>query len=380
MPRLSIALPAPAPGARHTLAVYRYGRSGARPKAYFQAAIHADETPALLTAHHLLRLLEQAESEGRITGEVIVTPVANPIGLSQRLNGYLLGRFDFSGSGNFNRDFLELPDRALSDQLVGKLGNDAEANVALIRQALRQAVAEHRPLKEIEVLKLTLLGFSIDADLVFDLHCDSEALLHLYAAVHHCDAARELGADLGARVILLEQNTGSVPFDEANAGPWWKLRERLGDAGAIPLACCAVTVELRGAADVADAYARQDAANLFRFLQRQGVIAGDPGPLPAALCEPTPLEGVDIPAAPAAGVIVYQRELGDWVGENELLAELVDPLADDPNAARTPIYSRTRGLLFTRLAAKLVQPGQSLCKIAGAAPLPHRQFGKLLQD
>ena len=43
-------------------------------------------------------------------------PVANPIGLSQHLNGYLLGRFDFGASGNFNRRFLELPTEAVIDR------------------------------------------------------------------------------------------------------------------------------------------------------------------------------------------------------------------------------------------------------------------------
>jgi predicted deacylase len=43
---------------RH-LHVHRFGTPGAAPKAYIQASLHADETPAMLVAHHLLeRLLE----------------------------------------------------------------------------------------------------------------------------------------------------------------------------------------------------------------------------------------------------------------------------------------------------------------------------------
>ncbi|MBS1221081.1 MAG: succinylglutamate desuccinylase/aspartoacylase family protein, partial [Proteobacteria bacterium] len=51
----SIELPSPAPGTEQTLRVHRYGAPGARPKAYFQAALHADEIPGLLVAQHLLR-------------------------------------------------------------------------------------------------------------------------------------------------------------------------------------------------------------------------------------------------------------------------------------------------------------------------------------
>ena len=81
-----IELPSPAPGTQRTLRVHRYGTPGARPKAYFQATLHADEIPGLLVAQHLLRGLEQAQAEGRIIGEVVVVPVANPIGLGQHVN------------------------------------------------------------------------------------------------------------------------------------------------------------------------------------------------------------------------------------------------------------------------------------------------------
>lgn len=108
MATVQIELPSPAPGTRRMLRVHRYGPPGARPKAYFQAALHADEIPGLLVAQHLLLGLQQAQAEGRISGEVVVVPVANPIGLGQHLNGRLLGRFDFESTGNFNRGFPDL--------------------------------------------------------------------------------------------------------------------------------------------------------------------------------------------------------------------------------------------------------------------------------
>ena len=94
------------------------------------------------------------------------------------------------------------------------------------------------------------------------------------------DEAVALGADLGAAAILLEEEPGGNPFDEACAGPWWKLREALAREGPVPLACFATTVELRGQADVNDDYAAADAAALLRFLQRRGVVAGEPGSMP----------------------------------------------------------------------------------------------------
>jgi len=375
-----IDLPAPAPGTQHTLCVHRYGTPGARPKAYFQSALHADEIPGLLVAQHLLRGLEHAQAEGRILGEVIMVPVANPIGLNQHLNGRLLGRFAFTGTGNFNRGFPDLMPAVLA-RVQGQLSQDPAANAALIRATLQTVLAEQQAVCETEALKLELLRLAADADFVFDLHCDGEALLHLYASRWQRGEAVALGAELGAAVVLLEENPGGGPFDEACAGLWWKLREALaGEPGSIPLACFATTVELRGQADVDDEQAATDAAALLRFLQRRGIIAGDPGSVPRPCCEPTPLDGVDVLTAPAAGLLVYHKKLGDSVAISEVVAELVDPLGNPPGMARTPICSATHGRLFARITERLVRPGQKFCKVAGQVALRHREAGKLLED
>ena len=373
----TIFLPSPAPGTERTLRIYRYGVPGARPKAYVQAALHADEIPGLLVAQHLLHGLEQAQ--GRVIGEVVVVPVANPIGLSQHLNGRLLGRFDWESTGNFNRGFPDLAAGAL-ERLRGQLSADPTANVTLIRETLRAVLVEQQATRETEALKRALLGLAIDADFVFDLHCDGEALLHLYASRWQSDEARALGTELGAAAILLEDEPGGNPFDEACAGPWWKLRATLAEEGPVPLACFATTVELRGQADVSDECAAADAAALLRFLQRRGVIAGEPGPLPEPRCEPTPLDGVDVLTAPTAGVLVYRKRLGERVNAGEVVAELVDPLGEPVGAARTPIRSAASGLLFARMTERLARPGQKFCKVAGREPLSHRQAGKLLED
>jgi predicted deacylase len=374
-----IDLPAPAPGTRRTLLVHRFGTSGARPKAYFQAALHADEIPGLLVAQHLLRGLEQAQVEGRILGEVVVVPVANPIGLGQHLNGRLLGRFDHESTGNFNRGFPDLAAVAL-ERLRGRLSADPMANVSVVRDVLRTVLTEQQASRETEALKLALLRLAIDADYVFDLHCDGESLLHLYASRWQSDDALALGAELGAAAILLEEEPGGNPFDEACAGPWWKLRESLAEEGPLPLACFATTVELRGQADVNDDYAAVDAAALLRFLQRRGIVAGERGPLPEPRCEPTPLNGVDVLTAPAAGVLVYRKQLGEFVAAGEVVAELIDPLGEPIGAARLEIQASTDGLVFARTTERLARPGQKFCKVAGRESLSYRQAGKLLED
>jgi predicted deacylase len=235
-------------------------------------------------------------------------------------------------------------------------------------------------LKEVDVLKNTLLGLSIDADLVFDLHCDLEALLHLYAPTYHRETALALGAEMGAQAILLETDPSEGAFDAANATPWRQLAQQVGNKIPIPLACFATTVELRGQTEVDDHLAGQDAHHLYRFLQRHRVIAGNPELLPKALCTPTPLEAVDIVKAPRAGLVAYRKSLGDQVAKDEPIADLIDPLEIASQTTRIPLCSRTAGILITRTAIKLVTAGQSIGKVAGTDPLPHRQPGKLLED
>ena len=63
-----IPLGADRPGTQRTLLVHRYGDPDARPKAYLQAALHADETPALLVAHHLVAAARRRREKRRDPG------------------------------------------------------------------------------------------------------------------------------------------------------------------------------------------------------------------------------------------------------------------------------------------------------------------------
>jgi predicted deacylase len=333
----------------------------------------------MLVAQHLLARLNELDALGQIRGQVSVLPFANPVGLSQHLHGHLSGRYDFGGTGNFNRDFPCLASTVLP-ALRKCLGHDPSVNTALIRQALLRAAANLNPRREAESLKANLLAQSIDADYVLDLHCDGQSLLHLYASSHHEANARALTTDLGARLLLLETQPGGSPFDDANAAPWWHLREAL-PAHPFPLGCFAATVELRGRDDVDDSLAAEDATGILRFLHRQGLISGDfEDRVPQRAPVVTNLNAVDVAEAPATGIVVYRREPGDEVAEGEVLGEIVDPAATNPTTGRTPVLSRTRGLLFARQAERFVRRGEQLCKVAGPHALSHRRAGELLVD
>ncbi len=374
-----VPLIAMTPGTERSHTVHRFGAPGARPKAYLQAGVHADEIPGLLVLHHLLRRLVAADRDGAILGEVVVVPFANPIGLSQNLGGTLMGRYEFSHGDNFNRNFPNL-DAAVAERVDGKLGDDGDGNVEIIRAAMIEELDSRRPETDLEAQRVTLMRLAVDADIVLDLHCDSEAAMHLFLGDHLWPDAADLSAQIGSRATMLAIDSGGDPFDESCSRPWHTLAQRFGDRAPVPAACLAATVELRGTADVGDHFAVADADNLFRFLQRRGVVAGDPGPLPQPLCDATPFDGVDYVIAPFAGVVSYHKAPGDQVAKGEVVAGLIDPAAEDPSSARTDLTSPVAGVLVGRHLMKLARPGERICKIAGRESLAHRKAGKLMLD
>ena len=131
---------------------------------------------------------------------------------------------------------------------------------------------------------------------------------------------------------------------------------------------------------MADDYAVKDAGNLYCFFQRRGLIAGDPGPLPEALCEATPLVGVDYVVAPSAGLIAFCKAPGDRIAAGETVAELIDPAAEDPKAVRAPLKSKTDGVMFSRHTMKFAIPGERICSIAGPEPLADPEDWSKLED
>lgn len=370
-------LPAPAPGTRRVLEVLRFGTPGARPKAYVQAALHADEIPGLLVQQKLVQKLLTAEQDLMITGEIVVVPVANPIGSDQHLLGMHQGRYEQGTGINFNRGYPALSE-SIAEQVGEQLGADTRANTAVIRAAALENLRES-PQSEDAALKHTLLKLAIDSDIVLDLHCDSEAVLHVYLGTPLWPDAQDLPAQLGAPLTLLANISGGNPFDEACSGLWWALAERFPQYPIEP-ACLAATVELRGERDVHEDLADDDAQNLFRFLQRRGLLAGDAGQLPALPFPAKPLDGVATVRSPLAGVVAYTVDPGTQVSNGDLLAVVIDPLQTNAQVSRVEIRSPIDGLLYARRSDRLARPGQTLCRVAGSEPLPERQGKPLLSD
>jgi hypothetical protein len=345
-----------------------FGPSGQGPKAYVQASLHAEELPGMLAAFHLRALLAAAEEQGRLRGEVVLVPVANPIGLAQRLDHKSMGRFELGSSENFNRNYPELA-TAVFDAVKSHLTGDAAANVAAVRAAVAAHLAQWQPANALNSLRKTLVLLAHDADIVLDLHCDCEAVLHLYTETPCWPQLEPLSRLLGARAVLLAQHAGGVSFDECFSGLWWKLADKLRADPALaalplPQACASATVELRGEAQLEHRLARADADAIFGYLQHAGIIAGTAPALPAPACAATPLAGAQTVKAPVAGVLVFAAQPGDTMAVGDPVAEIIDPIANTSHTVRAEVA----GVLYARTDDRYALAGDDLANIAGSVP------------
>lgn len=297
-----------------TIRAWRCG-DGRAPRAHLQAGVHADEIPPMLVLHHLLPLLAQVEAQGRLLGTVTLVPQANPIGLRQFSGGRLLGRFDAATGRNFNR--------------------------AVPQFAWQQA----------------LLAMTEDADIVLDLHTDDEALPYVYVHRAFWPQAADVAACLAATVAILWDGDGGGAFEDAAVRRW---HGRAGLGGRL-----AATLELRGQADVDDARAQADARGLLRLLGARGVIAGEPPP-PVWTGEVIPIGNMQTIRAPAAGILVFSRALGDPVAAGAAFARLV-PWPGQPEADIL-LPAQNAGRLLTRARDRFAAQGTIVAKLTGDVP------------
>ena len=363
-----------APGRITSLQYYKIGPevSPAIPKVYLQAALHADEQPGIMVLHHLLKMLKKADAQDQLKAQFIIMPMVNPIGMGGlRLNQHQ-GRYDEVSGVNFNRKWPQLYD-AIAKDISGKLTQNAAENEGIILHAISNWVANSKPITALEQQRQWIIKEAYNADYVLDLHCDNDALVHLFAVPQLTESSHNLATWIGASATLLAANSGGRSFDEvwpalwldaANENPNHPINLKIKASG---------TVEYRGQHDVFDDLNSDDAMRLYGFFQEQGLISGSaimhkPNTAP----EPTDLEATEMLRVDQAGLLAYKVELNDKVEKGQLIAELIALDGDEAFEKRTPVYAGTSGKIISRNLNKYVWPGCSIAKIVGNKKLESR--------
>ncbi|NBF12186.1 succinylglutamate desuccinylase/aspartoacylase family protein [Pseudomonas sp. Fl4BN1] len=351
---------APLPGTARQVHSFHFGPPQATGKIYIQSSLHADEMPGMLVAWHLKQRLTELEAAGRLRQQIVLVPVANPVGLEQVLMDVPLGRYQLESGQNFNRGFVDLGEQ-VGDAIEGLLNDDPQHNLELIRRQLVDALARQRAQTQLQSLQLTLQQLACDADMVLDLHCDFEAVAHLYTTPEAWPQVEPLARYIGAEACLLATDSAAWSFDECFSLLWWQLRQRFGEHFAIPPGSFAVTVELRGQGDVNHGLASLDCQALIDYLTRFGAIDGEAPPLPDLPFPATPLAGVEPVTTAVGGLLVFSALPGEYLEAGQLVAEIIDPINDRV----TPIHCNNAGLMYARSLRRMATAGMVIAHVAG---------------
>ena len=338
------------PGIAYELIVHRLeGSDASAPRAYIQAALHADERPGPAALHYLIPELVRAEAEGRLKGSLTLVPQANPIGAAQHMYSQHMGRFSTGNRQNFNRGF-PVPD---------------ETGMRRLDQPASAVFADRR-------LKSRLLELADNHPIVLDLHCDDEGVQYLYVPDRLWPGMADLAACLDAEAAVLWHAGSDAAFEEA---AFAQMRARAGEGDLAGLCC--TTVELRGQLDVGPDLAQKDARGLYRFLVMRGVITDD-GVRAAELGADfvaEPIAHVEMVRAPRGGTILYHVVPGDRVEAARLLAEVVDRPGEPGGAVS--VHAPQAGFVLTRRARRFIRMGDDLVKLVAKAPSPSARAGAL---
>jgi predicted deacylase len=182
------ALKTLASGHAYELTFYQSSASKPKARVYMQAALHGAEIQGVAVIRHLQERLARAD----LPFDFKVLPLANPAAFDTKMGEYGYGRFDPRTGMNWNRGFVNL--LSASDFFEAfecesfinthvQLGYDQAIHV--FERALKErldilvnASAGQPPETQ---LALILHQEALDADYIFDLHCDSISKPYLYA-------------------------------------------------------------------------------------------------------------------------------------------------------------------------------------------------------
>jgi uncharacterized protein len=350
-------LPSSTIGTQREIVSLTFGPPDAERKVYLQASLHADETPAMLAAHVLRDRLLALEAAGKLQAAITLVPVANPIGLNQHLLGQFFGCFDLNGGANFNRGVAR--PAGICERLEGRLGHDETSNKRLIQDAMRASLDAARPASEFDALRLTLLKLSCDADIVLDIHCSLEAVVHLYASEAAWPRMEALARRLQSGAQLLFGGAELGLFIDWTRLAWADVKARFGGEYPVGEGAVSAIIECGGERDVSYESAEHHAQAILAYLADQGAIRETVAALPALRHPATPQAASEHFYAACSGIVVYRANIGDVVRAGDPVCDIVDPISGES----TTLRSQNRGVFYMRRAIRFVTAGAEVGRV-----------------
>jgi predicted deacylase len=345
-----------------TVVTFRFGPLAGRPKIYIQAATHTSELVGALALDVLIDQLIDAERNGRVGGEVILVPFANPLGLTQSIAGAAVGRFDLQDGVNFNSGWPSL--RTSHPQ--GAQGGAPPRSTEHIRADMAKVLSTAKAATALGRLRLRLLQEAYDADIALDLHCTPNSVAFAFMRSRHWPTHAPLAAALNLHWVLCVDNASATSFEDTLNEVW-----TAGDTNPdLPGGCFACTIEMQNSGDFQEQQSIVNAAGLYRYLQHVGAVSGACTPLSRWNgCAVAHNEIVSV-TSDRGGVVLLRVSSGDSVHEGQIVAQILEPAALQSRNRRRSLLAPCAGtVLMTAANGTLLAGGYAACAIVPTRPV-----------
>ncbi len=258
------------------------GRPG--PTVYIQSSVHGAELQGNLVIKDLINYLKDKE----VFGKIILIPLANPFGSSQKVGTYTYGRFNPVTGDNWNRNYHDIANQKKEKEIgyinfqefVAENKNTKPLEIKKkFKELLKRDLKSYRESQEAfgisdnKALFTTLQLIASEADIVLDLHTGPIATRYLYVPKY----LKEKSIDLNFPFSLIIDHEFAGAMDEATFYPWVRLHDELSKNGMeYENSFESYTIEL-GSEEIIDSKASAiDTANILNFLKSRLVIKEAP--------------------------------------------------------------------------------------------------------
>ncbi|MEG3863598.1 succinylglutamate desuccinylase/aspartoacylase domain-containing protein [Microcoleus sp. herbarium12] len=321
-----------ASGDRLSLQVYQFRGAIPGKKAYIQSNLHGAEISGNAVIHQLIEFLMSQDSN-QLIGEILLVPVCNPVGVSQRSHHFSPGRYNHYDGEDWNRIFWDFEKEGEDIQAFAKSHINLDADTikykyrkeiawSFAKQLARINAPSCRPYSEI--YRYQLQSLCLDADYVLDLHSSTnQAVDYIYCFSSRSESAKAFLLDRG---ILFDEYDGDA-FDEAFLKPWLALEKSLTELGsAIVFDVEAWTLELGSGMQMNPESVAKGLRGIKNYLATKGLLKIEGFPLPETAAHPmilTPKNSVKKYYAPAGGMIQNRVQLGSFVKKGDRLYQIL---------------------------------------------------------
>jgi len=345
------------------------------PTVYIQSSLHGSEIQGYLVCIKLLEYFNINPPRGNIT----IVPLCNPYGIQQKVGSFTHGRFDPWTGENWNRNFTELTclsknHQIHEDQIIledffkNAPQQSSLTNLKKLFKDLLSTKLKNQLLQNISYgkkLSTQLQLLASPADIVLDLHCDTDSLPHIYSPEYALTAA----LDLQIPYIISIPEVFADAMDEACFMPWVHFtksyNEIMNPEISIENPFLAFTLELGSEENIDKKSAQQQLEGILSFLAANQVITKNKSiSPPTSKSIITPLNKLITLYAPHGGIILEKPELGVLKNAKTSILEISTLISEGSRLPEPHHLTYHKDCIpLTRPRTAIVHEGSPLMKV-----------------